>query len=66
MKFTEKSDVVLRYYAKGVLSTFRHHDLVARYGGEEFAVLLPNIGQMGVRRALWKRCAGVSRIFLPS
>ncbi len=47
-------DAVLRHYAKGVLSTFRHHDLVARYGGEEFAVLLPNTDQGGVLRALEK------------
>ncbi len=47
-------DAVLRYYAKGVLSIFRHHDLVARYGGEEFAVLLPNTDQAGVLCALEK------------
>jgi len=47
-------DAVLRHYARGVLSIFRHHDLVARYGGEEFAVLLPNTDQSGVLRALEK------------
>ncbi len=47
-------DAVLCHYAKGVLSIFRHHDLVARYGGEEFAVLLPNTDQTGVLRALEK------------
>lgn len=47
-------DEVLRVYARNILSIFRHHDLVARYGGEEFAVLLPNTGLEGARRALEK------------
>jgi diguanylate cyclase len=47
-------DEVLSLYSKGILSIFRHHDLVARYGGEEFAVLLPNTDADGSRRALTK------------
>ena len=47
-------DVVLRAYAKQILTVFRHHDMIARYGGEEFAVLLPNTELQGVLRALSK------------
>lgn len=47
-------DEVLGTYSKGILSIFRHHDLVARYGGEEFAVLLPNTDHDGAQRALTK------------
>ncbi len=47
-------DEVLGTYSKGILSIFRHHDLVARYGGEEFAVLLPNTDHEGAQRALTK------------
>ena len=47
-------DLVLRGYAKQILSVFRHHDMVARYGGEEFAVILPNTGHEGAFRALQK------------
>ncbi|TPW12765.1 MAG: diguanylate cyclase [Halothiobacillaceae bacterium] len=47
-------DHLLRYYAKEILSVFRHHDLVARYGGEEFAILLPNTDIEGAIRAVAK------------
>jgi diguanylate cyclase (GGDEF)-like protein len=47
-------DEVLRVFATGMLSIFRHHDMVARYGGEEFAVLLPNTDRNGAMRALEK------------
>lgn len=45
-------DLVLKTYAKSVLSSFRQPDLVARYGGEEFAVIFPNTDIDGAFRAL--------------
>ena len=47
-------DEVLRTFSTGILSMFRHHDMVSRYGGEEFAVLLPNTDLEGAMRALRK------------
>jgi len=47
-------DEVLRTFSTGILSMFRHHDMVSRYGGEEFAVLLPNTDMEGAMRALRK------------
>jgi len=47
-------DTVLKYFARDILSVFRHHDTAARYGGEEFAVLMPNTDINGAFRALEK------------
>ena len=47
-------DEVLRTFSTGILTMFRHHDMVSRYGGEEFAVLLPNTDLEGAMRALRK------------
>jgi len=47
-------DIVLKTYARKILSSFRQPDLVARYGGEEFAVIFPNTNIDGALQALQK------------
>jgi diguanylate cyclase (GGDEF)-like protein len=44
-------DVVLREFARRLLTVFREMDTVARYGGEEFAVVLPETDIEGGCRA---------------
>lgn len=44
----------LRCYAEEVLSNFRAYDLVALYDRDQFAVLFPDTGKEGARRALEK------------
>ncbi len=47
-------DMVLKCYAKSVLSIFRQQDIVARYGGEEFVVIFPDTDLDGAYNALKK------------
>ena len=55
-------DMILKIYARDVLSIISHHDMVARYGGEEFAVILPNTTTEGSLCALRKVQLRASKI----
>lgn len=51
-------DDVICWFAKRVLGTFRHTDIVARYGGDEFVVFVNGIGREELSRRLQQLCEG--------
>jgi len=51
-------DDVICWFAKRVLGTFRHTDVVARYGGDEFVVFVNGIGKEDLSKRLQQLCDG--------
>ena len=49
-------DDVICWFAKRVLGTFRHTDIVARYGGDEFVVFVNGIGREELEKRLAQLC----------
>ena len=49
-------DDVICWFAKRVLGTFRHTDIVARYGGDEFVVFVNGIGREELEKRLGQLC----------
>jgi diguanylate cyclase (GGDEF)-like protein len=50
----EAATAALRCYAEEILSNFRAYDVVALYDRDQFAVMFPDTGKEGARRALEK------------
>lgn len=50
----EAKSATLRCYAEEILSNFRAYDVVALYDRDQFAVMFPDTGKDGARRALEK------------
>ena len=50
----EAASAMLRCYAEEILSNFRAYDIVALYDRDQFAVMFPDTGKDGARRALEK------------
>lgn len=50
----EAASAALRCYAEEILSNFRAYDVVALYERDQFAVMFPDTGKEGARRALEK------------
>ena len=50
----EAGSAALRCYAEEILSNFRAYDVVALYNRDQFAVMFPDTGKDGARRALEK------------
>ena len=50
----EAASATLRCYAEEILSNFRAYDVVALYDRDQFAVMFPDTGKDGARRALEK------------
>ena len=51
-------DDVICWFAKRVLGTFRHTDIVARYGGDEFVVFVNGISREELSKRLQQLCDG--------
>ena len=58
-------DEVLLLFARLMVRSFRHDDLLFRYGGEEFAVVLVNVGLENAERLLDRFRAGVEAYSFP-
>jgi diguanylate cyclase (GGDEF)-like protein len=58
-------DEVLLLFARFMVRSFRHDDLLFRYGGEEFAVVLVNVGLENAERLLDRFRAGVQAYSFP-
>ena len=58
-------DEVLLLFARIMVRSFRHDDLLFRYGGEEFAVVLVNVGLENAERLLERFRAGVEAYSFP-
>ena len=51
-------DDVICWFAKRILGTFRHSDVVARYGGDEFVVFVNSIDRQELAKRLEQLCEG--------
>jgi diguanylate cyclase (GGDEF)-like protein len=58
-------DEVLLLFARLMVKSFRHDDLLFRYGGEEFAVVLVNVSPENAVRLLERFRAGVEAYSFP-
>lgn len=58
-------DEVLLLFARLMVRSFRHDDLLFRYGGEEFAVVLVNVSLENAERLLERFRAGVEAFSFP-
>jgi diguanylate cyclase (GGDEF)-like protein len=58
-------DEVLLLFARLMVRSFRHDDLLFRYGGEEFAVVLVNVSLENAERLLERFRAGVEAYSFP-
>lgn len=52
-------DDVISWFAKRVLATFRHTDVVARYGGDEFVVFASGVERELLAKRLQQLCEGL-------